>query len=162
MEKVDVDGVEPSALNPALRALTDELGATDLAFNRYDLDPGAMVSGGYHTHHDQEEAFYVVSGTVTLVTEDGDLAVGEGEAVRFAPGEFHHAHNASDGPAVVLAIGAPAYSREVESLRECTECGETFHHRRPSVLGSEDSDGRIPAVECPRCGGETRRAGRPG
>ena len=169
MEKVAVDDVDPSDLNPALRPLTDALGATDLAFNRYDLDPCGMVSGGYHTHHDQEEVFYVVSGTVTFETgeprsgsrEAVDLALGEGEAIRFAPGEFHHAYNATDDPAVVLAIGAPAYSGEVESVRECTDCGEVFNHRRPSVLGSEDGGGRIPPVECPRCGGETRRIGRP-
>lgn len=177
MEKVAVDGVEPSDLNPALRALTGELGATALALN-YDLDPGALVSGGYHTHHDQEEMFYVVSGTVTFETgeprsgpredggtasEDDDLLLSGGVAIRFAPGEFHHAYNAADDPAVVLAVGAPAYGSEVESVRECTECGEVFHHRRPSVLGAEDGDSRsrIPAVECPRCGGETRRTGRP-
>lgn len=161
MEKVVVDGVEPSALNPALRALTDELGATDLALNRYDVDPGGMVSGGYHTHHDQEEVLVVVSGTVTVVVEDGDVAVGAGEAVRFPRGEFHHAYNDSDEPAVVLAVGAPSYSSEVESLRACPACGETVYHRRPSVLGSDDDAGRIPPVECPRCGGETRRRGRP-
>lgn len=162
MEKVAVDDVGPSDLNPALRALTGELGATDLALNRYDADPGALISGGYHTHHDQEEVFVVQSGRVTYETEDGDLTLGEGEAIRFAPGEFHHAYNATDDPAVVLAIGAPSYSSEVESVRECTDCGEVFHHRRPSVLGAADGDGRIPPVDCPRCGGETRRTGRPG
>ena len=118
----------------------------------------------------------MVPGTVTFETgeprsgpredggtasENGDLTLDEGETIRFAPGEFHHVYNAADDPAVVFAVGAPAYGSEVESVRERTDYSEVFHHRRPSVLGAQDGDGRIPPVERPRCGGETRRTGRP-
>jgi len=162
MEKVAVEEVDPSELNPALRVLTDGLGATDVAVNRYDVEPGGRISGGYHTHHDQEEVFVVLSGAATFETGGGDVRVRAGEAVRFAPGEFHHAYAPAEDPAVVLAVGAPPASREVESVRRCTTCEAVFHHRRASFLGAGDGgDGPTRRVECPRCGSETRRTGRP-
>lgn len=159
---VTVSEVAPSNINPALRILTDELGASDVAINVFEVPPSEPLSGGYHAHHDQEELFYAQSGAVTFETDDGDVQVREGEIVRFAPGDFHYGYNHSDEPAVVLAVGAPPNSREVESVRECLVCGSVFHHHRTAYMGVVDDpvDPRL-SVECPRCGGETRRRSRP-
>lgn len=163
MKKVTVNDVEPVPVNPALRILTGELGTTDVAINRYDIDPGRNLSGGYHAHHDQEEVFYVEAGRIRFETEDGDIDVDAGEIIRFAPGEFHYGYNPTDDPAVVIALGAPPDSQEVESVRECTECGKQFHHHRTSYMGKvTDSDDPARQVACPDCGGETIRIGRPG
>ena len=161
MERVAVDDVEPDGRRAGRRRLTDALATTDLALNRYDLDPGDPIGGGYHTHHDQEEVFYVVEGTATFETEDGDVEVEAGEAIRFAPGEFQWGYNAADaaGPLVALGIGAPREGGEVEAVRECVDCGKAFRHRRPTLVGADRPDEL--SVACPDCGGETRRIGRP-
>lgn len=162
MKKITVTDVDPVPVNPGLRILTGELGTTDVAINRYDVDPGGNISGGYHAHHDQEEVFYVESGVARFETDTGDVDVEAGELLRFGPGEFHHGYNASDEPAVVIALGAPPQSDEVESVRECPACGDRFHHHRTSFMGKiTDPDDPARRVECPECGAETIRIGRP-
>ncbi len=86
MERVRLDDVENS-LGPAAvkRRLTEPLGATDVALNHYELEPGDAFGFGYHRHSAQEEVFVVESGTVTFETEDGPVEVSAGEAVRSAP-----------------------------------------------------------------------------
>jgi uncharacterized cupin superfamily protein len=161
MERVSVDEIEMIDAAQGFRILTNALGATDVAINRYDLAPGGRI-GGYHAHHDQEEVFYVLSGQLTLETEDGDVRVGPDEAVYFDRGEFHFAYNAGDEPVRSIALGAPPDSQEIESVRECGGCGDVFHHHRASFatrgIGPDDPARQ---VECPECGAETRRIGRP-
>jgi len=67
------------------RPLSNELDADDVAVNYYELAPGDSFGFGYHRHADQEEVFHVQRGTVTFETEDGDVDVSAGEAIRFAP-----------------------------------------------------------------------------
>lgn len=162
MNHVRVDDVDPDDANPGLRILTEALGTTDLAINRYDVAPGGTIGGGYHTHQDQEEVFYVESGVATFETEDGDVEVGPGEVVRFAPGDFQFGYNAGDEPLGLIAFGAPRDSREVEAVRECAACGEIFHRHRPQFMGTDVAPAD-PAKEaaCPACGGESHRIGRP-
>lgn len=161
MERVAVDAIGPDDRRSGRRRLTDALDTTDVAINHYELAPGDAIGGGYHTHHDQEELFYVMEGTATFETEDGDVEIGPDEAIRFAPGEFQWGYNAddADGPLVALGIGAPRDGGEVEAVRECLDCGATFRHRRPTLIG-EDRPDEV-AVACPDCGGETHRIGRP-
>jgi uncharacterized cupin superfamily protein len=161
MEHVSVDQLSPLDEGQGLRILTDALGSTDVAINQYDLSPGARI-GGYHAHHDQEEVFYVLAGSLSFETRDGDIDLGPGEAIRFARGEFHMAYNDDDARAVAIALGAPPDSEEIESVRECTACGDVFHHHRASFatrgIGPNDAARQ---VDCPECGAETRRIGRP-
>ncbi|ELZ09338.1 cupin 2 barrel domain-containing protein [Halovivax asiaticus JCM 14624] len=127
MEKVDLqeDGRGPS-ISPAdvYNRLSKPLGTEDLAINYAELEPGGQLGLDYHRHRDQEELFVVTSGTVTFETEAGDVAVGENEAIRFAPDEFQLAHNADDERATLLALGAPRGSREIQYQRNCPTCGE--------------------------------------
>src|SRR6056297_3880941 len=98
MEKVRIEDVEARASGPAdvKRPLTSVLGATDLAVNYYELAPGDSFAFGYHAHSDQEEVFYVQSGTVTFETEEGPVEVSAGELVRFAPGEYQRGVNEAE------------------------------------------------------------------
>ena len=64
MEKVSIGDVEANAFGSDIdrRGLSDPLGTTDLALNRYRLDPGERFSGGMHAHMDQEEVFVILEG----------------------------------------------------------------------------------------------------
>jgi uncharacterized cupin superfamily protein len=153
MKRVDVDAVHrvPDSA-PVKRPLSDALGATNLALNRYELAPGDSFAYGYHRHSDQEEVFVIERGTVTFETEAGDVPVGAGEAVRFAPGEFQQGVNRGDERVVALAIGAPSDAGDVEIRRHCPACGE----RTPTTVESADS-GTAKITRCLECGTETGR-----
>lgn len=161
MKRVRIDEIELVDADQGRRVLTEVLGATDVAINRYDLAPGGEI-GGYHAHHDQEEVIYVLAGVLTLETRDGDIQVGPHEVVRFARGEFHFAYNAGDEPVRAIGIGAPPDSMEIESVRKCADCGEIVHHHRASYLARGiGPDDPARQVACPECDAETRRIGRP-
>ena len=52
------------------RALTEALGLTQFGVNLTTLEPGAM-SSQRHCHAQEDEFIYVLSGEITLVTNDG-------------------------------------------------------------------------------------------
>jgi mannose-6-phosphate isomerase-like protein (cupin superfamily) len=151
MQHVDIDDVEPGTMGDAdRRGLSEALGTSGLAVNYYALDPGEVFSGGLHTHLDQEEVFFVVEGTATFehreeATAEGDtVAVGPGEAVRFAPGEFQQGRNEGDDRVVALALGAPRETSEGRVAQPCPECDS-------DVLAVRTSDDGM-TLECPDCG----------
>jgi len=134
------------------QSLSDALGTTDVAINRYRLPPGEGLPSGLHTHLDQEEVFLVLDGMVTFETLSEPVAVGAGEAVRFAPGEYQTGGNEGGSPATVLAIGAPKESEQVRVPLDCPDCG----HRGLAPAW----DGEV-LLACPECGGEHRTRGCP-
>lgn len=151
MEHVTVDDVDTQGeLNR--RGLSEPLGTSDFAINHYHLEPGEGFSGGRHTHLDQEEAFYVISGTATFeVTQEptGEpetVEVGAGEAVRFAPGEYQTGSNEGDEDVEALALGAPADSTDLRVPGPCPECGH-------ESLALTFAGGEM-GTECPECGTE--------
>ena len=178
MERVAVDDVasDVEAAGVDRRRLSDRLGTTDLALNRYRVAPGGTLPAGLHAHADQEEVFYVLAGTATFETlaspsatspgtadgpddseratadagdvpgETGDVTVRTGEAVRFAPGEFQSGRNGGSDPLVVLAVGAPRGSDDLRFPVACPDCG-----RGEMRLAT---GGEVPRFRCPRCGAE--------
>ncbi|SFS52300.1 cupin domain-containing protein [Halostagnicola kamekurae] len=152
MEKVEIDEVDnepnPMAAQSVRRPVSDALGTTDFAMNYFELEPGESFSGGYHTHHDQEEVFYVLEGTATFETENGPLTVDAGELVRFAPGEFQQGTNEGDDPLVGWALGAPDSSHnweDIESVVYCRACDSETKH------GLEITDGGGFRLNCSNC-----------
>jgi uncharacterized cupin superfamily protein len=147
MERVSIDDVEPSAFGSDVdrRGLSDPLGTTDLAINRYRLGPGERFSGGLHAHMDQEEVFVVVAGEATFETRNGTVTVGEDEAIRFAPGEFQTGMNRADEPLVAFALGAPRDTEDVRVLQACPDCD----HENMRAVPSDDGDGFD--LVCPEC-----------
>ena len=153
MRKVRIEEVD-SWMGPASvkRPVSRALGAEDVAINYYELEPGESFAFGYHRHADQEEVFYLLSGEATFETEGGEVTVGGGEAVRFAPGEWQQGWNRGEEPVRALALGAPQESGETTILRECPECGE----RTEQEIGrAEDADALV--TRCLDCGAETGR-----
>ncbi|MFC7141361.1 cupin domain-containing protein [Halosimplex aquaticum] len=153
MKRVSRDDCE-RRMGPAAdkRALSAALDAEELALNYYELEPGDSFGFGYHRHPEQEEVFYVVDGTATFETEDGDVEVSAGEAVRFAPGEWQLGRNAGDERCVALAMGAPRDARRTEMLRECPDCGGRTEN---AVEMADDREALV--TRCTDCGTETGR-----
>ena len=153
MRKISVDEVDrvPSPAS-VRRPLADALGAEHVAINYYELAPGESFAFGYHRHDEQEELFYVLSGTATFETEDGDVEVGAGEAVRFAPGEFQQGWNRGGERVLALALGAPKETVGGEVRRACPDCGERTRHRFEAADG-----GATRLTICVECGAETGR-----
>jgi len=152
MEKTAIEEIEDMMSAATVkRSLSEAVGAEDVAVNYYELEPGETFGFGYHRHPDQEELFHILSGTATFETEEGAVAVHEGEMIRFAPGEWQLGHNRGDKRVRALAIGAPQES-ETDLRRECPDCGTT---RRLSFAVTDD--GEALAAYCETCGTEVVR-----
>jgi uncharacterized cupin superfamily protein len=153
MERTTVNDIDPW-MSPASvkRSISHVLGAEHCALHYYELAPGETFGFGYHRHADQEELFYVLEGTATFETEDGEASVGAGEAIRFAPGEWQLGRNDSDRRVRALALGAPAVTGETEVRRDCPECGT---EREVRVEPMEDRDALV--AICETCGTELVR-----
>jgi uncharacterized cupin superfamily protein len=146
MEKVSVDDLENEPrVADVQKHLTEPLGLSDMAMNYYELEPGESFSGGMHTHMGQEEIFFVIEGEATFQTPDGEHAVGAGEAVRAAPGEYQEGTNESDERVRALALGAPQEMGETRALFPCQECGDSDYH-----VSDVGEDGVT--LTCPECG----------
>ncbi|WP_227357324.1 cupin domain-containing protein [Haladaptatus salinisoli] len=147
MKKVAVNDREPVVLEENLqrRGLSEPLETSNLALNHYRIGPGEGFPGGIHTHMDQEEVFIVIEGEAVFETLDGKVTISEGEAIRFAPGEFQSGKNESNTGLVVLAIGAPRNSEDMRIPVECPECNHDNVR-----LDFNDEDGL--RFVCPRCG----------
>jgi mannose-6-phosphate isomerase-like protein (cupin superfamily) len=92
---------------------------TGLAQSRarmWRLRPGAR--GRRHAERVQEEVFFVVSGTLTMLLGDPPdrVVVSNGEIVTVQPGTGIQMHNTGDADVVVFAYGAPPVTGEVDYL----------------------------------------------
>ena len=108
---IDPGEVEPTPDRPCVqRRISDVADFSNVAVHIYEAEPGEQVPLAYHYHDEQEEAFYVVRGTLQVETPDGEYAVGAGEVFAVEPGNAHRAYNPTeaDGSVEVLAVGAPA------------------------------------------------------
>ncbi len=157
MEKVTVDEVRnevnPLGVHDVRRPVSDELGTEHFAMNYFELSPGDSFSGGVHTHHDQEEVFYIQQGTAVFEVgvEREEVTVEAGEVIRFAPGEFQmgKAADDSEGDVIGWAFGAPGSTHdwdELESLVYCRDCEEE------TVQGTTLTDQGQFKFTCTECG----------
>jgi quercetin dioxygenase-like cupin family protein len=157
MEKVTIDDVRnevnPLQVHDVRRPVSDELGTEHFAMNYFELGPGDSFSGGLHRHHDQEEVFYVETGTTVFeVGEDREqVTVEAGEVIRFEPGEFQTGYAVEEEGNEVTgwALGAPGSTHdweELESMIHCQECDEELPHET-----TINAEGRF-EFTCTECG----------
>jgi mannose-6-phosphate isomerase-like protein (cupin superfamily) len=102
-------------VGPQAGAVLNVLGA-DIAV-KSSGDPGKFffadhaVPPGYavplHVHEDEDEAFYLLEGEVTLITRDGESKARPGDYVHLPRGVPHGFVNASGAPARVLVVASP-------------------------------------------------------
>lgn len=87
------------------RQLGDFFGLKNFGVNLTRLLPGSQ-SSIFHYHTKQDEFVYVIEGTPTLVTDDGEMSLTPGMCVGFAAGgSAHQIVNRSTKDAVYLEVG---------------------------------------------------------
>jgi len=88
------------------RALGDAFGLTRYGVNLVELPP-ATWSSQRHWHTQEDEFIVVVSGELTLVTDEGEQLLTPGMVAGFPAGDRngHHLINNSEGVACYLEIG---------------------------------------------------------
>lgn len=157
MRKVAIEDVDdqpnPLQVHEVRKPVSSALGADHFAMNYFELEPGESFSGGLHTHQDQEEVFYVESGTAAFdVGEDREtVTVDAGEVIRFEPGEFQTGYVRDDADESVTgwAFGAPGARHDwddLESMVHCRDCEEELPHQTATT-----DEGRF-QFTCTECG----------
>jgi mannose-6-phosphate isomerase-like protein (cupin superfamily) len=96
--------------------VTTATGITESRARMWRLLPGAR--GRRHVEQAQEEVFYVVSGTLTMLLGDPPerVDVEAGGIVAVRPGTGIQMHNTGAVDAVVFAYGAPPVTGKVDYL----------------------------------------------
>jgi len=87
---------------------TLELGA--FGINVVEISPGEQIPEHDETDRDQEEVFYVIDGTPTLVIDGEDHPVGAGTFARIDPEHRRTVRNDGDGQTTLLIVSAPRSS----------------------------------------------------
>jgi mannose-6-phosphate isomerase-like protein (cupin superfamily) len=95
--RLDPDGEERFV------SLRRALGVTSFGINQLVLAP--RQRGRIHRHERQEEVYLVLEGTLTLVVEGEEEAVGPGELVRVAPEVRRQLVNRGPERLVMVALG---------------------------------------------------------
>jgi mannose-6-phosphate isomerase-like protein (cupin superfamily) len=84
-------------------SLRRALDVGSFGINQLTLQPGQR--GRIHRHREQEEVYLVVRGTLTLLVEEEEFELADGELARIAPTLRRQLVNRSSTPCVVVAIG---------------------------------------------------------
>ncbi len=145
----------PMGINTVRKPLSAAFSLDHFSSVYYELDSGESFSGGLHTHHDQEELFYVIEGTATFeVREDPEgrskeVDVAAGECIHFEAGDaFQMGVNEGNEEVVALAMAGPGAGHEWEALEAvvyCPDCGRETSHSVALISGGLE-------VTCNDCG----------
>jgi mannose-6-phosphate isomerase-like protein (cupin superfamily) len=85
-------------------SLRRALGVSSFGLNQLTLQPGQR--GRIHRHHEQEEVYLVMAGTLTLLVEQEQLELGEGDLACVPPHLRRQLANRASVPCILVAIGA--------------------------------------------------------
>lgn len=111
---IDPDDLEPEPDRPSeMRYVSEAADMDRMGLRVYRVEPGEEIPlSGLHYHEEQEEAFYVLEGTLSVETPDRTYRVEQGQFFVAEPESPHRAHNAADadGDARVIGVGAPPCS----------------------------------------------------
>ncbi len=80
----------------------DEIKGKCRLFSQITLDPGCSI--GTHEHDQEEEFYYILSGTGTVDDNGIIKSAGPGDAIKTGGGEFHSIKNNGNVPLVFLAV----------------------------------------------------------
>ncbi|MBV0902177.1 cupin domain-containing protein [Haloarcula salina] len=108
---IAVEDIETTPERPCTRrSVSEAAGLESLGANVYDVAPGEQIPLAYHTHDEQEEVFYVSSGTLHVETPEETFEVGAEEVFVVEPDSPQRAFvpESADEPARAFVVGAPA------------------------------------------------------
>ena len=122
---------------------TDMLGASLI-----ELLPGTP-GGPLHLHYGVEEMFFVLAGTPTVRTPQGEERLAPGDVVYFpeGPDGLHDLSNPTDEPARVLGISTKRFPDVVAYPERGVAWVATRHPERP--VREDADDGIIARFELP-------------
>ncbi|WP_251342511.1 cupin domain-containing protein [Haloplanus halophilus] len=87
--------------------LADLASGERAAMKHWRVDPGARLP--VH-RHDNEQIGYMIRGTLTAITDDGEVTLRPGDSYLFTSDELHGAENRGDEPAVGIGVLSPPRS----------------------------------------------------
>ncbi len=151
MRAINPQGIEPrtgagypepfrqNIVSRRKRVLGDAFGLTRFGVNLVELPPAAWSSQRHwHTHED--EFIYVVSGELTLVTDDGEQLLTPGMVAGFPAGDRngHHLINNGEGLACYLEIGDrngqdEVFYPDIDLLYKVNDNGDRVFSNRDGV-----------------------------
>jgi uncharacterized cupin superfamily protein len=122
---------------------TDMLGAS-----LTELLPGAP-GGPLHMHYGVEEMFFVLAGTPTVRTPEGEESLSPGDVVYFPEGRagLHDFSNPTDEPARLLGISTKRFPDLLAYPERGVAWVATHHPERP--VHEDDDQGIIAKFELP-------------
>jgi mannose-6-phosphate isomerase-like protein (cupin superfamily) len=85
----------------------------------------AQAIAPLHVHHSDDEAWYVLEGTLGFVVDDREVEAPAGSAVLVPRGTPHTWWNARPAPARYLLVMTPRVRRLVEDLHDSANLGVT-------------------------------------
>ncbi|MFB6129800.1 MAG: cupin domain-containing protein [Salinigranum sp.] len=142
----------PDAPGPSThkKEVDEAVKSAELSFNVFTAHPGEKIAAGYHYHPRHEELLYVIEGELQVETADGDYTIEPGQALYIPPGAPQVSRSIGEGPARVIAIGAPKSASEGIIVERCPVCEEETEcdYERTS---------EVQAVSCGNCGTEIYR-----
>jgi uncharacterized cupin superfamily protein len=92
------------------RLVRRTLGLRALGMNVVDIPPGEQIPEHSEVDRDQEEVFYVLSGSPTLVIDGDDHPTPAGTFARLDAVHSRTVRNRGEGTASVLIVSAPRSS----------------------------------------------------
>jgi uncharacterized cupin superfamily protein len=113
---------------------TDQLGAS-----LWEFPPGSP-GGPLHMHYGVEEMFFVLSGTLTVRTPDGEEQLSPGDVVYFPEGQdgLHDFSNPSAEPVRMLAVSTKRFPDVVAYPEKGVAWVATRHPERPLPEGADE------------------------
>jgi len=109
-EPVEGDGYAVGSLDgmgqgPGFRKIRRELGVNEMGINAIVLP--ANIETGWHFHDEQEELYFVHSGTIEIEFGDGErFTLGPGGMARVDAATHRNVSNRSPEDAVYVVVGA--------------------------------------------------------
>ncbi|MBX0287003.1 cupin domain-containing protein [Halomicroarcula sp. F28] len=111
---IDPEEIEPAPDRPSeMHYVSEAAGMQEMGLRLYRVEPGEEIPlSGLHYHEQQEEAFYVVSGRLTVETPETEYTVEQGQFFIAEPESAHRTfnHDSNNETTVVVGMGAPPIS----------------------------------------------------
>ena len=79
-----------------------ELNSPTRMFSRITVEPGCSI--GFHNHENEEEIFYIISGTASADDNGVPVTLYPGETILTGNGAGHSIANNGDEPLVMMAV----------------------------------------------------------
>lgn len=126
-----------------VQRIGDASGLSQYGVNIVRLDPQGL-SSLRHYHMQQDEFLVMLSGSLTLIDDDGAHEMLPGDCASFPAGEAngHHLKNETDAPASFLVVGTrtpteTAYYSDIDMMVEMDAEGTRFTRKDGSPLTAD-------------------------